>query len=127
MLVEVNDKKIREYLKSMYLDFKLSPIKTEESEFLKDTLRKVVNNNKINLVSGGFIFDYVSKQLGNSRSYYLEKNISMRDDLSYFQHLETIEEVYQEWEYLFEWLNQIFIIEDEFGLQTIKFREENNA
>ena len=35
MLVEVNDKKVREYLKSMYLDFKLSPIKNEESELLK--------------------------------------------------------------------------------------------
>jgi len=123
MLVEVNDKKVREYLKSMYLDFKLSPIKTEESEFLRDTLRKVVNNNKINLVSGGFIFDYVSRQLGNSRNYYLEKHMSIRDDMSYSEHLETIEEVYQEWEYLFEWFNQIFIIEDDFGLRTIKIRE----
>ena len=123
MLVEVNDKKVREYLKSMYLDFKLSPIKTEESEFMRVTLRKVVNNNKINLISGGFIFDYVSKQLENSRSYYLEKHMSMRNDLSYSQHLETIEEVYQEWEYLFEWLNQIFSIENNLGLKTIQFQE----
>ena len=123
MLVKVNDKKVREYLKSMYLDFKLSPIKNEESSFLRDTLRKVVNNNKINLISGGFIFDYVSKQLENSRSYYLEKHMSMRDDMSYSEHLEIIEEVYQEWEYLFKWLNEIFSIENNFGLRTIKFKE----
>jgi len=123
MLVEVNDKKVREYLKSMYLDFKLGPIKTEESEFLRDTLRKVVNNNKINLISGGFIFDYVSRQLENSRSYYLEKNMSMIEELSYSQHLEIIEGVYQEWEYLSKWLNEIFIIENNFGLRTIKFKE----
>ncbi|MDA7817059.1 hypothetical protein N9A28_02595 [Sulfurimonas sp.] len=124
MLIEVNDKKVREYFKNMYQDFKDSLVHTEETILLRDSLRKVVNNNKISLVGGGLIYDYISSQLENDCSYYIEKNLTLQQDIPVSENIQMVENIYEEWEYLNNWLKERFILKtSDFGLREIKVKE----
>lgn len=124
MLIEVNDKKVREYFKNMYQDFRDSLIHTEETILLRDSLRKVVNNNKINLIGGGLIYDYISSQLENNCNHYIENNLNLQSDIPVSENIQMVKDIYEEWEYLNSWLQESFTLEtSECGLRTIKLRE----
>ncbi|MBU3939608.1 hypothetical protein KJ942_08880 [bacterium] len=124
MLLEIKDKKVREYLKSMYLDFKFSSVDAEEIKNLIDVLRKVVNNNKMNVLNGGYIYSYVSSQLENDCNYYIKKSLELQPYIPSPENIKMIKELYKEWEYLDEWFKKNFTINhSDYGLTTITLKE----
>lgn len=124
MLIEVKDKKVMEYLNSMYRDFKDSTVQNEEVNEFRNSLRKVVNNNKMNLISGGLIYDYVSSQLENDCDYYIEANIELQPNIPVSENIEMVKNLYKEWEYLNEWFEKRFLLKNSnYGLTTITLKE----
>nr|WP_321267755.1 hypothetical protein [uncultured Sulfurimonas sp.] len=124
IFIEVKDKKVMKYLKSMYQDFKDYPVQNEEVNEFIDSLRKVVNNNKMNLISGGLIYDYVSSQLENDCDYYIEANLESQPNIPVLENIEMVKNLYKEWKYLNEWFEKRFSLKNSnYGLTTITLKE----
>ncbi|MBU4024149.1 hypothetical protein KKF31_03220, partial [bacterium] len=96
----------------------------EEIKNLIDVLRKVVNNNKMNVLNGGYIYSYVSSQLENDCNYYIKKSLELQPYIPSPENIKMIKELYKEWEYLDEWFKKNFTINhSDYGLTTITLKE----